>query len=252
VLGQPSSLNSTNCAVKQTLHESDRRVDAAGAASSGRHDGGRLSRSCNLHSRSCGRRWEWAAWPQVGFLLLRANARPARRPAESSALHYFARSGPTKEAHRRALNRPDGLLLAKWGGRAYGAMTNQRNDHPLPPYSQHSKKCPLTCGFGARGGIRTLDLPITSRTETLQLDPPSTILAAQVQDPLHPVRSRSAWSWRLGCQRGCQPSGGGGSVLAVLALGEAFRASDRNRKVMASGYSPRAVALAARRTARTP
>jgi hypothetical protein len=30
VLGQPSSLNSTNCAVKQTLHESDRAIDAAG------------------------------------------------------------------------------------------------------------------------------------------------------------------------------------------------------------------------------
>jgi hypothetical protein len=30
VLGQPSSLNATNCAVKQTLHESDRAVDAAG------------------------------------------------------------------------------------------------------------------------------------------------------------------------------------------------------------------------------
>jgi len=35
-------------------------------------------------------------------------ARPAG-PAESSALHDFARSGPTKEAHRRALNRSGGL-----------------------------------------------------------------------------------------------------------------------------------------------
>jgi hypothetical protein len=36
-------------------------------------------------------------------------ARPVG-PAESSALHDFARSGPTKEAHRRALYRSGGLL----------------------------------------------------------------------------------------------------------------------------------------------
>ena len=35
-------------------------------------------------------------------------ARPVG-PAESSALHYFARSGPTKEAHRRAMNQSGGL-----------------------------------------------------------------------------------------------------------------------------------------------
>ena len=41
-----------------------------------------------------------ASW----FSEMRAKrARPAG-PAQSSALHYFARSGPTKEAHRRALN----------------------------------------------------------------------------------------------------------------------------------------------------
>ena len=32
VLGQPSSLNAANWAVKRTLRESDRAVDAAGAA----------------------------------------------------------------------------------------------------------------------------------------------------------------------------------------------------------------------------
>jgi hypothetical protein len=50
-----------------------------------------------------------AAKPPVGFLdCARMRARPAG-PAESSALHYFARRGPTKEAHRRALNRSGGL-----------------------------------------------------------------------------------------------------------------------------------------------
>jgi hypothetical protein len=36
-------------------------------------------------------------------------ARPAG-PAQPSVLHDFARGGPTKEAHPRALNQPDGLL----------------------------------------------------------------------------------------------------------------------------------------------
>src|SRR5215207_1686314 len=36
-------------------------------------------------------------------------------PAESSVFHYSARRGPTKEAHRRALNRPDGLLRSVAG-----------------------------------------------------------------------------------------------------------------------------------------
>ena len=41
-------------------------------------------------------------------------ARPAG-PAQSSVFHNFARRGPTKEAHRRALDRPDGLLRSVAG-----------------------------------------------------------------------------------------------------------------------------------------
>ena len=41
-------------------------------------------------------------------------ARPAG-PAESSVFHNSARRGPTKEAHRRALNQPDGLLRSEAG-----------------------------------------------------------------------------------------------------------------------------------------
>ena len=56
-----------------------------------------------------------AAKPQVGFLgCARMRARPVG-PAESSALHNFARSGPTKEAHRRAMNQSDGLLRSVAG-----------------------------------------------------------------------------------------------------------------------------------------
>ena len=45
-------------------------------------------------------------------------ARPAG-PAQSSVFHNSARRGPTKEAHRRALNRPDGLLRSE-AGRGHG------------------------------------------------------------------------------------------------------------------------------------
>jgi hypothetical protein len=41
-------------------------------------------------------------------------ARPVG-PAESSVLLFFARSGPTKEAHRRAMNRSGGLLRSVAG-----------------------------------------------------------------------------------------------------------------------------------------
>jgi hypothetical protein len=66
-------------------------------------------------NKPCGEMREMAAKPQVGFLrCARMRARPAG-PAESSALQDFARSGPTKEAHRRAMNRSGGLLLAQQG-----------------------------------------------------------------------------------------------------------------------------------------
>jgi hypothetical protein len=55
-----------------------------------------------------------------------------------------------------------------------------------------------------RGQIRTDDLPTTRRTETLQLDPPRTIVAAQIRDRFHLVPSSSAWCQRLGCHSGYQ------------------------------------------------
>ena len=53
----------------------------------------------------CGNSGEAATWFSE---CARMRARPVG-PAESSALHDFARSGPTKEAHRRALYRSSGL-----------------------------------------------------------------------------------------------------------------------------------------------
>ena len=47
----------------------------------------------------------------------------------------------------------------------------------------------LTCCFGARGRIRTDDLPITSRRAFVQRVPPRPVLAAQVSGVVQPVRS---------------------------------------------------------------
>ena len=48
---------------------------------------------------------------------------------------------------------------------------------------------------------RTDDLPITSRTDVFQRDPPRTILAAQLRDPFHPEPSGTVWYQRLGCHK---------------------------------------------------
>src|SRR5215218_456310 len=53
-------------------------------------------------------------------------ARPAG-PAQSSVFHDFARRGPTKETHRRALNRPDGLLRS-----VAGRLTSANRPRPAP------------------------------------------------------------------------------------------------------------------------
>jgi hypothetical protein len=76
-----------------------------------------------------------AAKPQPGFLRLRAKrARPAG-PAQSSVFHYLARRGPTKEAHRRALNQPDGLLHSV-AGQGHGRFLPVT----LPRYASDQRK----------------------------------------------------------------------------------------------------------------
>jgi hypothetical protein len=59
----------------------------------------------------CGNSGEAATWFSE---CARMRARPVG-PAESAVFHNFARRGPTKEAHRRALDRPDGLLRSVAG-----------------------------------------------------------------------------------------------------------------------------------------
>jgi hypothetical protein len=135
------------------------------------------------------------------FSEMRANARPARKAGPIVRPPRFRPAWADEGAHRRALNRPDGLLVAKWGGRAYGAMTNQRNDRRSPLPSQQSWKCPLTCGSGARGGIRTLDLPITSRKPSSSVCRPDPFwLLTSAGSSVECVPDR----WRYGRGNDCQ------------------------------------------------
>ena len=60
--------------------------------------------------------WEWRRSRKLGFLRLRATARPARRAGLIVRLHDFARSGPTKEAHRRAIYSLGGLQRSAAAG----------------------------------------------------------------------------------------------------------------------------------------
>jgi hypothetical protein len=83
---------------------------------------------------------------------------------------------------------PCGTLAVATGivsGGCANERSEERNDRLLPPLGQEHQKCPLTCRFGARGGIRTLDLPITSRKAFVQQVPPRPVLAAHVGGVVH-------------------------------------------------------------------
>jgi hypothetical protein len=87
---------------------------------------------------------------------------------------------------------------------------------------------------GARGRIRTDDLPITSRTLTFQLDPPSTVLAAQVRDRFHLMPSCGVWYQRLGCHRGCHPCCGSPASLPRSSISSIRLRSDAHSRVTQS------------------
>jgi hypothetical protein len=110
--GRPSAAGPLRRHRRQVAH---RRGDAPDHARperrrDGAHRRGNAHRPSLRHvARHAAVKGRMAAKPQVGFLgCARMRARPVG-PAQSSALHDFAQSGPTKEAHRRALNRSGGL-----------------------------------------------------------------------------------------------------------------------------------------------
>ena len=104
--------------------------------------------------------------------------RPASEPGPAGRRAAHLRS----EAGRARLRRDD---------------PTQRNDRLLPPRSQQCQRCPLTCGFGARGGIRTDDLPITRRMLGVDLDGSRRIEPAHVGCLVGPDGSRRIQKDRL-------------------------------------------------------
>jgi hypothetical protein len=75
--------------------------------------------------------------------------------------------------------------------------SNQTNDYRLPPRGRRCQRCPLTCGFEARGGIRTHDLSITSQMLRVRLDGAGRKLPAHVGWPVDLVGSRRIQKDRL-------------------------------------------------------
>jgi len=88
---------------------------------------------------------EWRRSRRLVFWNARMRARPAG-PAQSSVFHNIARRGPTKEAHRRALNRPDGLLhsVAGQGHGRFLPVTLPRERPDLLKRAVAGSPCPLT------------------------------------------------------------------------------------------------------------
>jgi len=88
--------------------------------------------------------------------------------------------------------------VAKRGGvRLRRAHPTQRNDRLLPPRTQRCQKGPVTCGFGARGGIRTLALPIRDGCSASIWTGSRRIWAAHVECLVGPDGSRRIQTDRL-------------------------------------------------------
>jgi hypothetical protein len=125
-----------------------------------------------------------ASW----FFRSRANVCPARR-AGNLPSSTFSR-GPTKEAHRRALHQPDGLLRSE-----AGQVRLRRGD---PPKGMTACcRCAVSNARNGRLDLRFLeprrvDLPITSRNGFVQHMPSRPVLAAHVSVPVCCIRSNPA------------------------------------------------------------
>jgi len=96
------------------------------------------------------------AQPHPGFSEMRALARPGPqgRP-KSSALHDFARSGPTKEAHRRAIYSSGGLLRSV-AGQGHGRVlpvTLPRGASDQAKRAEAGHDCPSPPEGPIKGGV---------------------------------------------------------------------------------------------------
>ena len=101
------------------------------------------------------------------------NGAPCRRKVRKGGAAASSCSGcvrmrtrPPGQPHRRPQLRPTDSYVAKRGRRLRHDDPTQRNDRLLPLRGQKRPRYPLTCTFGARGRIRTDDLPITMSKRT--------------------------------------------------------------------------------------
>jgi mutator family transposase len=105
-----------------------------------------------------------------------------------SAWPHHPRGGPV-DCGFRPLRPLDGHSDPGWPMRS----VEQSSARPFAEQQQGNRFGSLSCGFGARGRIRTDDLPITSRSLTFWIDPPRPILAAQVRHLFQLDPSGRAW-----------------------------------------------------------
>jgi hypothetical protein len=116
--------------------------------------------------------------------------RVARLSQATLAVRRYGRPRVTRvevwERPARKLYFSNGCACALSAGPVELSVFHQRNDRLLPPRSQQILEIPLTCGFGARGGIRTLDLPNTRRMLGVDLDGSRRIERTHVGMPVGP------------------------------------------------------------------
>jgi hypothetical protein len=118
--------------------------------------------------------------------------RPNRPPPR------FRPEWPTKEAHRRAFYRLDGLLRSEAGRASPRPSSRIRDDQRGKQGEQlDDRSHALTCSFRARGRIRTDDLPITTRMLGVDLDGSRRIWPAHVGCLVGPDGSRRIQKDRL-------------------------------------------------------
>jgi hypothetical protein len=141
--------------------------------------------------------WGWRRSRKLVFSdCARMRARP-KGPADRPPSTIPPRSGPTKEAHRRAMNRSGGLLRSE-AGRASRGRSRARDDQQGKQRERqnHSIRA-LTCSYGAEVGFEptTFRLRVGPKSSNWTRPDPSRLLRSGTDSiwtrPVPP--SSSAW-----------------------------------------------------------
>jgi hypothetical protein len=124
-------------------------------------------------------------------------ARPAG-PAESSVLRDSARSGPTREAHRRAFYRSDGLLRSG-AGRGHGqgpAFSRFVTIRPIQSTRRRSgTECQQRDAKLPHRFVEVDRMVVELGSDTEQIGLPS--IGPSLQEAVHPEREDLAYLFRF-------------------------------------------------------